>query len=158
MLIICINALSRLSWVFQAIVLQCHCRCKKPFLPLLCSVLDNASHLESPAVQLMVLPKLIIQAKCGFSRLFSVQLMAAIGSLLTTDGTPVVNSLVHSIYSTMGDLLHDPKYEIYKPQQYVIAFWDHSGNLFACVSSYSVLWMDQISKVSGHKLLDYIAL
>ena len=73
-------------------------------------------------MQLMVLPKLIIQAKCGYSRLFPVQLMAAIGSPLTTDGHPVVNSFVHPIYSTMGDLLCDPKYEMYKPQQYIIAF------------------------------------
>ena len=103
MLIIYINALSALISVFQAMVVQCHCRCKKPFLPMLCCVFDNASHLESPAMQLMVLPKLIIQAKCGFSRLFPVQLMAAIGSPLTTDGHPVVNLFVYPIYSTMGD-------------------------------------------------------
>ena len=62
------------------------------------------------------------QAKCGFSRLFPGQPIGAIGCPLTTNGPPVVNSLVHPIYSIMCDLLHEPKHEMYKSQQYVIAF------------------------------------
>ena len=36
---------------------------------MLCSVVNNASHLVSPVMQMMVLPKSITQTKCGFSRL-----------------------------------------------------------------------------------------
>ena len=75
-------------------------------------------------MQMMVLPQSLTQTNCSFSRLTPKPLLAAIGSSFNTDGPTgnLVNMLVWSIYSTMGDLVHDPKSKLYKPQQYVIAF------------------------------------
>ena len=51
--------------------------------------------------------------------------MVAIGSPFTTDmmvpQDNVVDLLVCPSYSTMCDLICDPKHELYKSQQYVIA-------------------------------------
>ena len=56
------------------------------FLPMLCSVIDNARHFESSVIQIMVLPKFITQTNCSFFRLSPKPLLATIGSLFTTDG------------------------------------------------------------------------
>ena len=52
---------------------------------MLCSVIDNAGHLESSVMQMMVLPKSLTQTNCGYSRLSPKPLLAAIGSPFTTD-------------------------------------------------------------------------
>ena len=55
------------------------------FLPMLCSVIDNARHLESPVMQMMVLQKFITQTNCGFFKLSPKPLLPTISSPFTTD-------------------------------------------------------------------------